>query len=280
MARLPDEVLEQKIEEPMNEIQTIYGPPKNCWTLLLGDEHLIWVWKDGERDKENTVIYEILNEIQRKRISPPTNNKFFNVQLDCRERSKVIPVLYHPAKDLHGGKNYIREIHYFRDMADSNKVQVTIVYNDEQLREHKLVDQIYKLVRLLRFGRTFDVESFNILLHQENPIKFDFPDIYSESFHIKSDNIHEDACGIDIKYYFGDIKHPIIFINTANHAMAEHDGNYGLWKLEYRPWEKECPVFFGSESRCEIERRLRTFFLNPLLLLNCNNHSYMRCTDN
>ena len=39
--------------------------------------------------------------------------------------------------------------------------------------------------------------------------------------------------GIDAlqnKIYVANFKHPIIFVNTANHAMAEHDANFTLWK--------------------------------------------------
>jgi hypothetical protein len=279
VTRLPNAVLEEKIEEPLNYAQTEFGPPKGCWALKLGDEHVIWEWKEEGRNKESTIIYKIFDEIQRRRNDPPVSTKLFNIQLDNNIISKIFPVVFHPSKDLRGRKNYIREIHCYKETVDSNKIQVTILFDNEQLREHKIVDQIYKLFRLLRYGRKFDVETFNLILDNENPVKFDFPDIYSKDFNIRKDNIHEDACGVDIKYYFGNINHPIIFINTANHAMAEHDANYSLWKLEYRPWEEECPVFFGNQSRCEIERRLRSLHLNPFLFLNCNNSSYSRCGD-
>jgi hypothetical protein len=274
---LPNSVLEENIEEPLNDAQTEFGPSKSCWALKLGDDHLIWEPKVEEKNKESTIIYKIFEEIQRRRNDQPVSTKFFNIQLDSSITPKIYPVVFHPSKDLRGAKNYIREIHCYRETVDSNKIQVTIVFDNEQLREHKIVDQIYKLFRLLRYGRKFDVETFNLILDNETPVKYDFPDIYSKDFNIKKDNIHEDACALDIKYYFGDIRHPIIFINTANHAMAEHDANYSLWKLEYRPWEEECPIFFGNQSRCEIERRLRSFHLNPLLFLKCNNSSYSHC---
>jgi hypothetical protein len=274
---LPNAVLEENIEEPLNDTQTEFGPPKSCWALKLGDEHLIWEWKEDGRNIESTMIYKIFDEIQRRRNDPPVSTKLFNIQLDNYIVPKIFPVVLHPSKDLRGSKNYIREIHCYRETAHSSKIQVTIVFDNEQLREHKIVDQIYKLFRLLRYGRKFDVETFNLILDNEDPVKYDFPDIYSKDFNIKKDSIHEDACALDIKYYFGNIKHPIIFINTANHAMAEHDANYSLWKLEYRPWEEECPIFFGNQSRCEIERRLRSLHLNPFL--SCNNSSYFSCGD-
>ena len=57
---------------------------------------------------------------------------------------------------------------------------------------------------------------------------------------IQKDDIHEDKPDPngnvpihDIKYYFANTKHPIVFINTSNHAMAEFDTNKRLWKWEY-----------------------------------------------
>jgi len=86
-----------------------------------------------------------------------------------------------------------------------------------------------------------------------------FPNIFSDSYTLKKDNIHGDnpKCGNvpnrHIKYYFIDEKHPIVFINTANHAMSFHDTNPNLWKWEYIPWEGSGPVILGVKSREELE---------------------------
>jgi hypothetical protein len=36
--------------------------------------------------------------------------------------------------------------------------------------------------------------------------------------------------GVSVKYYFMDWNHPVVFFNTSNHAMAEHDTNDRVWK--------------------------------------------------
>lgn len=49
------------------------------------------------------------------------------------------------------------------------------------------------------------------------------------------------------------IKHPIVFINTANHAMSYRDTNRTIWKWEYIPWEENGPVILEEKSREELE---------------------------
>ena len=58
------------------------------------------------------------------------------------------------------------------------------------------------------------------------PAKFQFKGIFSGEHSIEDDNIHGDkplSANIpthDIKYYFNEKKHPIVFVNTANHAIS------------------------------------------------------------
>jgi hypothetical protein len=46
-----------------------------------------------------------------------------------------------------------------------------------------------------------------------------------------------------------------VFINTSNHAMAEHDANRTLWKWEYVPGVMDSPISLGSKRRAEIEKK-------------------------
>lgn len=56
-----------------------------------------------------------------------------------------------------------------------------------------------------------------------------------------------------MKYYFIDYKHPILFINTFNHAKAENDNNYKIWKWEYIQFLKDSPVIQGTKSIKQID---------------------------
>ena len=57
-----------------------------------------------------------------------------------------------------------------------------------------------------------------------------------------------------IKYYFNNENHPIVFINTANHAMSCHDTNHRLWKWEYIPWEIDSAIVYDEKSRDKVDR--------------------------
>ena len=72
-----------------------------------------------------------------------------------------------------------------------------------------------------------DLESFKILVGKDpESDRFTFEGIYSNEAEMNADSIHGDktpppAPKHPIKYYFEDRKHPVVFVNTSNHAMAE-----------------------------------------------------------
>lgn len=155
------------------------------------------------------------------------------------------------------------------------------MYNNERLREHALLDYVYKIIRKLRHGRTFDVETFAIKLDKNGyPIEFDFPDIYSGHDNtLEKDDIHGDACNLKIKYCFDEnISRPIIFVNTSNHAMGEIDNNCNKWKIEYRLWDEQCPIYVGTNSRCEIEKYLSKYGIEAFFR-KCIDSKFFVCNE-
>jgi hypothetical protein len=90
-----------------------------------------------------------------------------------------------------------------------------------------------------------------------------FTNIYSGSNDLEEDTIHGDPEGDlpphRVKYYANDYKHPIIFINTSNHAMAEHDTNPDLWKWEYVPWVGDRPFISEKKSRAEVNKPYKSY---------------------
>jgi|SRR5215217_292067 hypothetical protein len=154
-----------------------------------------------------------------------------------------------------------------------------------------LLDYAYKEFRRQKYGRIFDIESFKIHLSKQavadienhrsngsmkereeegeeegnsnnNDYTYDdeecyfiFQGIYSDKHDLKYDTIHGDKelTHRPIKYYFNNRKHPIVFINTSNHAMAEYDNNRQIWKWEYVPWVRKAPIKFGKKSRKELD---------------------------
>ena len=85
---------------------------------------------------------------------------------------------------------------------------------------------------------------------------FIFEGIYSGQYNIEHDTVHLDrppAPKRAIEYYCIDYHHPIIFVNTANHAMSEHDNNHDIWKWEYIPCVKKVPIRLGIKTRKDID---------------------------
>ena len=264
---LPECLIEDKIKVQLSKNK--FGDYKDSLILYLDKHHRIWTWKDNLNDTKNT-MKRTLSSINKIRNRQYSKSKLIDTNYDIKK--SILPVIYHPARDIRGAHNYIQEIHANRS---HNKIQVTIVYNDEQLRENALVDRIYRIVRKILHGRSFDVESFSILLDKNgHAIKYNFPNIYSGDNKLEKDSIHIDKQDTDIPFYFNnDISKPILFINTSNHAMAEKDNNLDKWKIEYRLWEQQSPVFVGHNSRCEIEKYLSKRGLK-CLFGKCNDSKY------
>jgi len=60
-----------------------------------------------------------------------------------------------------------------------------------------------------------------------------------------------------IKNFYADANHPVIFVNTSNHAMAEYDNNPQFWKWEYAGWEKNTPLIVGGGSKEAADAMLK-----------------------
>jgi hypothetical protein len=247
---------EEKYNEPIDNKPKRYGQERIRWVVKLDNDYSIWQWKEENKTMQSSKIYEIYNGIIKSIDEPiiPNAKNVFNVVAydDNKIGKKIVPVVYQPAID--SWKNFVREVHCHAP-ANSQKIQVSILFNNEELREHKIVNRLYEWFRSWFYGRIIDVETFFIVLKENkynDPELFDFPLIYSAENSIEQDSIHVDRYGITIKYYFGNLRHPIIFINTSNHAMGEHDTNHRLWKWEYIAWQKDGPIKFGEKSREKI----------------------------
>ncbi|GKS67003.1 hypothetical protein YTPLAS73_05500 [Nitrosarchaeum sp.] len=201
------------------------------------------IWSDDDNESEN--LYDMI--IQTKGVIANTPEI-----IDPNHPDKfdgMVPVVYQPRVDA--WKNFLREINIHEEIDGS--YQVTLVFQDEVLRRHWFFDGIYRVIRLLKYKRIVDIESFTI----KNNVFF-FSDIYSGDNTMFDDNTHNKA-EIPVKYYFGDHNHPILFVNTSNHALAPHDNNHNLWKWEYIPWSKLIPIKLGTKAREATEKDYRRF---------------------
>jgi len=253
---IPELEKDEYHEPPEKNPNKQQGKLLSRWVLKLDEKHHIWQWKKNDRTIETSelaTIREKLKNIQNEPYDPTKSNIFHADSLQSDNR--IIPVIYQPAID--SLKNFVREVHC--NKIDYKTIKVTLLFNNEHLTKHKYLDKIYRIFRLIVYHRTADIESFIINVENSAPEKFQFPGIFSGKNDMEQDDVHEDKpeCGNvpnrQIKYFFIDKNHPIVFINTANHAMSYHDTNHRLWKWEYIPWEDNGPVILGIKSREEIE---------------------------
>jgi hypothetical protein len=232
---------------------------KNKWCY-------IWDWMEENQDIHNHKIYKLYEELTKIYNTPINGQIVFpiiqNHNGNNTDMDRFAPVIYQPSMD--SWKNFIRQIHCFYD-KEKNEYYITLIFNNEQLRKNKLLGSIYLKVRQLLYKRLDDVETFKIIVDNNNENGGIFKGIYSGKYDLEYDSIHEDKGWLfrkiptrKIHYYYTNNRHPIIFINTSNHAMAEHDNNPNLWKWEYCGWEEDSPVILGDKlTRSEIEKILR-----------------------
>lgn len=240
-----------------NSKKKTYGSAKPRWVLQLDDSHWIWQWTENG-SIENSFVYQIYKMLKKTRSETFTESNFFNV--GSLNDDRMIPVVYQPAIDA--WKNFLREVHCHK--ISEEEYEITLVYNNEELKEHAIFNKIYRWIRLGLYGRLRDVETFRVLLKNDNPEYFTFEGIYSGKYTLENDSTHEDKKSPSgqipnhkVKYYFLNKKHPVVFINTSNHAMAESDNNHNLWKWEYIAWEENAPILYGELSRNQVEESLK-----------------------
>jgi hypothetical protein len=285
--------------------------PHKRWSCKLDEKYWIWQWAKKDIDIKSSQVYRLYEDIKgfleearsmkssnSDHISSGSNNGVFKVYLDERAKvDDVVPVIYQPAID--SLKNFLREVHCVKSVKPDSSVdvEVSLLFNNEELRRHKYLNGIYSKIRLILYGRTQDVETFkihltknkddksqknltddNIMTEEDNAQSgskeinknkrnsnnyFVFEGIYSGVYDIEYDTVHLDKSPPPkrrkIEYYFLDHYHPIVFINTANHAMSQHDNNHDVWKWEYIPWAKKAPIKLGLKSRKDIELRFTPF---------------------
>lgn len=252
--------------------------PGDRWVFQLDEDYWIWEYKQDGSDVNFSNVNKIYQEILVN-LSGTIKDGFDQV-FDLQPKSlsdrmvidhlqsppgsmkdRIIPAIYQPAVD--GLKNYLREVHCAQKDLDGgiSEVEVTLVFNNEELRKHRLLDIPYRELRLLMYNRDRDVESFKIHIDRNNlkNNSFIFKNIHSiidgKNNDLNEDSIHGDPDGIGtaISYYLIDYGHPVVFVNTSNHALAEHDANQKLWKWEYVPGVMDSPVILGSKTRKEID---------------------------
>ncbi|HKX82535.1 MAG TPA: hypothetical protein VJL54_09800 [Nitrososphaera sp.] len=245
-------------------LESIAGKEFPRWVFSLDGRYWIWEWARKGKSIESSRLYKLYQSIRKAfdSLEEHEDDNFFKVGLESAT-DKPFPVIYQPAVD--SLDNFLREMHCSRrtNADGSRTIEVSLVFNNEELRNFSLfgiLDAAYREFRLQKYGRVFDIETFTIRLGKDGDLSqdnnsFTFKNIYSGRYGLAFDTVHEDPEGPPraIKYYLNSQNHPIVFINTSNHAMAERDNNPALWKWEYIPWDERAPIKIGSKSRKELD---------------------------
>lgn len=197
------------------------------------------------KNKED--ISKLESEMVKKMGNPPDDATIIDPG-SIKKFPEMMPVVYQP--EIDAWLNILREIQVNKK---DGYYEITLVFEDENLRKHGIFDFFYRFVRLFKYRRTVDIESFRV---QDNDFHFD--GIYSGKHILFDDSIHETA-QVSIKYYFQDSNHPVVFVNTSNHALAESDNNHDFWKREYVAWDDDVPVKFGNKTRIDTEKEYQRF---------------------
>jgi len=242
--------------------------PLNRWVFQFNDNCWVWEWAKEGKSIEDSDVYRFYKDICEEISNPSkkSDNIFkakdvADIDPEAEEGAipkNIVPVIYQPAVDCM--KNFVRIVHCTPCKTGDGycEVEVSILFNNEQLRQHSFFNNIYEVLRYYLYGRTLDVETFRIRFKKDiEGHKLIFHGIYSGKHDLEYDSIHGDsvipAPEHDVKYYFIQQEHPVVFINTSNHSMAEFDANHSIWKWEYIPWLDNAPVELGHKNRNHIE---------------------------
>ena len=76
-------------------------------------------------------------------------------------------------------------------MIPSVDIEVSLLFNNEELRRHKYLDRIYSIIRLVLYGRTRDVETFRIHLVKHMDEKSQKVKTHSNVMNEENDNRSE-----------------------------------------------------------------------------------------
>ncbi len=122
--------------------------PKERWVFQMDDDYCIWEWaKEGEEIGSSNIyrLYKLISE----EISHPSikSDNIFDVELETRA-DKIIPAIYQPAVD--SLDNFVREVHCAQkpEKTDgSYEVEVSIIFNNEQLRKHACGGILNKIIQ-------------------------------------------------------------------------------------------------------------------------------------
>lgn len=116
-------------------------------------------------------------------------------------------------------------------------IEITLVFNDENLAINTFIDKLYRILRRLYYGRTVDIETFYTYYTEKketlNLKQIEFKNIGSAGATYKQ-TAHYNITTQGIAFHNID-NHPIVYCNTWNHAFGNTDNNKEYKKTFFKP---------------------------------------------
>lgn len=194
--------------------------------------------------------------------------------------TQYLPAIYQPTVDIEGTTGFednndlIYVYYWVHDeyiysyyLPGYYVIEVTLVFRDED-HPNPEKDLWYDVYRLSIYLRIEDIETFFIVINKQTGettrlsfiglylwINLDQPPVYfapiysSSTTFFNEDGAHERAK--ITSFVVVDGEHPVIYINTWNHAMAEFDNNPDLSKIYIKTWAGDVPLVMGTRLNAE-----------------------------
>jgi hypothetical protein len=229
-------------------------------------------------DKDFEILKQIIEE-ERPKIRAYVYYKqreSLSTQASSSIASDYLPRLYQPTSDLNNGNGLIKtyakvfdENIYGYHLSGKYIIEVTYVFADE---DHPDWDWLYDWVRLTYWDRIQDIETFFLVvdksdeevdrlsfigleLQRYNYLWYSISPIYSGTA------TWEEAAHEREKIYsfntYGD--HPIVYVNTWNHAMGEDDNNPSMADSSFNTWQNYVE---GSRMDAENDYTTTIIYIN------------------
>lgn len=160
---------------------------------------------------------------------------------------ETLVLLSQPEADIQDGNELLAVYCKSEIIPTGAELQLSLVFRDER-HPSGWKDFFYRIYRRIRYGRTFDIESFTLLVDPNGKTEsIRLQNVYSGKQVFEEDPVlHFDAV-LSSRDWETKNSVPLLHINTWNHMFGEKDNNPGVIK-------QEIPVIgLRSGSRIQLD---------------------------
>lgn len=161
---------------------------------------------------------------------------------------EYLPIICQPEEDQ---KKIL--VVYYHKYPNTNITEFTLVFAGEE-HPNRFVNKIYTIIRILRYHRVEDMESFYITINEKGKLQgvnFSYMDVGTYSDKQTYNTFYPKHCIRQIPYSEFEFSNnrPHIYVNTWNHLLGEKNNNP---ELSYAVWE-DYPLLVGTRKKAESD---------------------------